>query len=89
MKKDKHQHGHGKHMILMLLCCLIPIGLMVGIRYLNIGGKGLGKFSSLFLLLCPLMHLFMMKGMMGHGKGSCHEETGQDSEDDKLEGSNR
>lgn len=88
MKNDKHQHGHGKHMILMLLCCLIPIGLIAAARYFNISGNGLGKYSNLLFLLCPLMHIFMMKGMMGHGSNCCHGSSKQDGDNNKLEGSN-
>jgi hypothetical protein len=72
--KEKKQHNHGKHMILMLLCCLIPIILFGAVRYFNLGSNGLGRYSSLLFLLCPLMHVFMMGGMMGKGKQSCHEE---------------
>lgn len=79
MKNDKHKHGHGKHMILMVIGCLLLIGLIVGARYFNIGLNGLGRYSYLlFLLICPLMHIFMMKGMMGKGEGSCHGDSNQD-----------
>lgn len=88
MNNDKHQHGNGKHMVLMLLCCLIPIALFAGIRYFNIGTNGLGRYSGILFLLCPLMHIFMMKGMMGHGKDNCHGDKKQDDEI-KLEDSNR
>ncbi len=65
-------HYNGKqHMWLMLLCCLIPIGALGAIFLFNVPIS-----SALFvglLLLCPLLHVFMMKGMMGgHGHG---EET--------------
>ncbi len=86
MKNDKHQHGHGKHMLLMLLGCLIPIMIIGGLRYFNIGGQFLSKAPFfLMLLICPLMHIFMMKGM--HGNDSCHTRT--DKEDNnQLNGSN-
>jgi hypothetical protein len=32
----------------------------------------------LLILLCPLMHLFLMRGMMG-SKGSCHKKEEPDS----------
>ncbi len=56
-----------RHMWLMLLCCLIPVGALVAIFLFNV------QVSSAFfvgmLLLCPLLHFFMMKGMMGgHGR---------------------
>ena len=86
MKNDKNQHGHGKHRILMLLACLIPIGIFMGLRYFNIGGSILLRSPIvLMLLICPLMHLFMMKGMMVGDKGSCH--GGEDKNDDKIGGS--
>lgn len=86
MDNDK-QHGHGKHILLMLLGCLIPIGIIIGLRYFNIGGPILSKLPFfLMLFLCPLMHIFMMKGMMGHGKNSCHEESDNNG---KIKGSNK
>ncbi|MBU5313491.1 DUF2933 domain-containing protein [Tissierella carlieri] len=73
MKNDRHEQGHGKHMLLMLLGCLIPIMIIAGLRYFNIGGQFLSKLPIfLMFLICPLMHIFMMKGMMGHGNKSCH-----------------
>ncbi len=82
MKNDRH--GHGKHMILMLLGCLIPIGIIMGLRYFNIGGSILSKFPFLLMLLiCPIMHLFMMKSMMGGDNRSCHGEEDKRN-DDKL-----
>ena len=57
-----HQHscaGGLKHTLMMIACCLTPIG---AILLLNLSGyKGTGSY--LVFLLCPLMHLFMMRGM--------------------------
>jgi hypothetical protein len=55
-------HGCGgglKHMLMMLACCLAPIGAVL---LLKLSGYE-GVASYLVFLLCPLMHLFMMKGM--------------------------
>lgn len=62
--QSQHNHcgGGKKHMLLMILCCLTPIGL---IWVLNQTGYS-GNLSYLMLFLCPLMHLFMMRGM-NHG----------------------
>jgi flagellar basal body-associated protein FliL len=56
-----------KHLLLMLACCLIPIGLIVAIGALAIPTTGL--VSTVIVLMCPLMMLFMMFGMRGS-----HEE---------------
>lgn len=57
-----HQHSCGggiKHMLMMLACCLTPIGAVL---LLKLSGYE-GAASYLVFLLCPLMHLFMMRGM--------------------------
>lgn len=57
---EQHRCGSGlKHMIMMIACCLAPIG---GVLLLKLSGYE-GAASYLMFLLCPLMHLFMMKGM--------------------------
>jgi len=59
-----------KHMLLMLACCLIPIGAIVAISVLKIPTTGLT--STVIALMCPAMMLFMMFGMRG-GHGEHHE----------------
>ena len=56
-----------KHLLLMLACCLIPIGLIVAIGALAIPTSGLT--TTVIALMCPLMMLLMMFGMRGS-----HEE---------------
>lgn len=59
------------HDLLMMACCIVPMLVVVAfLPQIKSTASGL-NWSWLFLLLCPLMHIFMMKGM--HGKGdSCH-----------------
>ena len=58
-------HGMGKHMLLMLICCLVPIGLIVAVGALGISLGPLQPFVPYVIaLMCPLMMIFMMKGMM-------------------------
>ena len=58
--------GHTSHILLMLLCCLIPLALIAAIA---IFGFSLGALTPYLpfaiVLLCPLMMFFMMRGM-GH-----------------------
>ena len=59
-----------KHMLLMVLCCLIPLAGFAIVSALRIP---LGTvLSAVLILACPLSHLLMMKFMMGGHKG--HEE---------------
>ena len=65
-----HNHSQSgsqtSHLILMLLCCLIPIGLILAV---SIFGLSLGPLNAFLpfalVLLCPLLMFFMMRGM-GH-----------------------
>lgn len=63
-EKTKQQSmGLGiKHAAMMIACCLAPLGALLLLQQL--GYEGTGKY--LLLLMCPLMHFFMMKGMK-HG----------------------
>ena len=52
-----------KHLMIMLACCLIPLaGLTIAILF-DV------PFNSIFfygmLLLCPLLHVIMMRSMIG------------------------
>jgi hypothetical protein len=58
-----------RHMLIMLLCCLIPLAALAAIFLFHIPVSTVG-YAALFLI-CPLSHLFMMKFMMG---GHSHSE---------------
>ncbi len=68
---------NSKHTMIMLLCCLIPLGAIFMVSVLGISLNGLG--TAALVLLCPVMHILMMRGMGGHNHGgqpgqpSCHE----------------
>jgi len=60
-----------KHLLIMLTCCLIPIGLIVAIGALAIPTSGLT--TTVIALMCPLMMLLMIFGMRGdHGEHHEH-----------------
>ena len=66
-------HKGNRHLWLMLLGCLIPIAALGAIFLFNISVSNV-LLAGLFLL-CPLLHLWMMRGG-GHAHG--HQETPSD-----------
>ena len=66
-----------KHLILMILGCVVPMGVFFVLFSLGIPLNKL--FFFVLLLLCPLSHIFMMRGMKHHG----HDDPA--SESTKLE----
>lgn len=72
MNHDNSQ-GMSKHMLIMLVCCLVPIVLIVAV---SLFGFSLGSLTPLLpfalVLLCPLMMIFMMRSM-GHDQGHLGE----------------
>lgn len=48
-----------KHMLLMMLCCLAPVGMSLALTQMGYNGVG----NYLLFLLCPIIHLLMMRNM--------------------------
>lgn len=68
--ENGHKGGHSKHMLLMVLCCAIPIVLLLLLPVLRINNlklRSILPFAA--LLLCPLMHIVMMPMMFRKDKG--------------------
>ena len=64
MKQSLFEKIRKNHSFAMILCCAVPLGL---IMILSVSGR-LGSWGYYALiLLCPLMHVFMMRG---HGHAS-------------------
>jgi hypothetical protein len=59
MKQSLFQKIRKNHSLAMILCCAIPLGLLVVLSFT--GRLGSWGYFALFLL-CPLMHVFMMRG---------------------------
>jgi hypothetical protein len=67
--KGNHKKGHILHILLMILCCAIPLLLFFVLPIFNIDNANLKNFmSGAILFLCPLMHLLMMPLMFGKDK---------------------
>ena len=72
------QQSGNKHMLIMVLCCLVPLAILFTVTILGVPLGNIATFA--LVLMCPLMHLFMMKGMRGHGdqnQGACHDAKGE------------
>lgn len=53
-----------KHVLIMLACCLIPLMALAAVFVFKIPANSVIFFG--ILLLCPALHLLMMKNMMSH-----------------------
>lgn len=71
-KAKEHKHNHS---IMMMVCCVMPLVLLI--IAINFFGLSKSYLYWLIILLCPIMHFFMMKGMhkkhsIKEGNGKCH-----------------
>jgi len=86
MSKEKNASNHsshqmtGKHMLLMVLCCAIPL---IGLAALGIFGVSNSYLLYGMILLCPLLHYFMMRDMHGTGHSGHAAETEIAGENDR------
>ena len=74
-----HTHSekgvNAKHLLIMLLCCLVPL-LAVGAVWLFHVPVSRVLLVGL-VLLCPLSHLLMMRGMMGHSHSQPEQKAAE------------
>lgn len=59
-----------KHMLLMLACCLVPLIAIGAVTIFHIPLNKVLLYGM--VLICPISHLLMMRGMM-HGENHDHD----------------
>jgi hypothetical protein len=68
-------HSSKKHLVIMILCCLIPVAGLVTIRLFGIP-VSTGVYIGL-MMLCLISHVLLMRFMMGReGHGTNQLQTG-------------
>ncbi|MEG0773842.1 hypothetical protein [Clostridium sp.] len=80
------KHNPIKHMLMMVLCCGLPILIVGAIPLLNIGGGFKALLLTISPFICPIMMLFMIPMMFKSMKGGdcCSGKKGQSEEIDKV-----
>ena len=61
-----------KHVLIMLACCLVPVAALGAIFIFKVPVTGVVYVG--LLLLCPAMHLLMMRNMTGHDHSGQHHD---------------
>jgi len=76
-KENKGGHSSMKHILMMVLCCGLPILLIAVLPFLKIGNTAFRvTLVSILPFLCPVLMLFMIPMMLkGSKEGkSCHDD---------------
>jgi len=60
-----------KHVLIMLACCLIPLAGFAAISFFKVPANSVIYVG--LMLLCPALHLLMMRGMMNHDHADEHD----------------
>jgi hypothetical protein len=83
------KHSSMKHMLMMAMCCGLPIILLLILPFLGIFGTGFkASLASRIPFVCPVMMIFMIPMMLRpskNGKSCCSENNEKKTLLDKNE----
>ncbi len=71
MTKTIWQKIKQNRLLLIVLCCLVPIVLIIG--FLSLFNEGSTYWIWLVILLCPILHIWMMRGHKSSELYKCPE----------------
>lgn len=69
-----------KHMLIMALCCGLPMLIVAVLPFIKIGGGAKAAFASIAPFICPLMMVFMLPMMF---RGMKREDCCHGNKDEK------
>lgn len=75
--RDVYAKISGNHALMMVLCCVVPI--LILFSAVKVFGLGQQWLFWGFLILCPLMHVIMMRHHAGKQEGGCHAHQSRKS----------
>ncbi len=64
--------SHHNHGLWMVICCALPLALIVGLSFFGVLGAW-GYYG--LILLCPAAHYFLMRNMSAKNKQRLGEKT--------------
>lgn len=77
-KEECNNHGHNpmKHMLHMILCCGLPIVIILALPFIaRVSPAIAGLLGIIAPFICPIMMGGMLFMMFGKKKASCCDET--------------
>ena len=84
-KHDTHGHSPMKHMLHMILCCGIPIVIILSLPFIaRFSPVTAGFLGIIAPFICPIMMGGMIFMMFGKKKSSCCDETKPEIENNEV-----
>lgn len=81
---ENKKHNPMKHMLMMVLCCGLPLLIIVALPFINIGGGLKATIGGIAPFICPIMMVFMMGMMFKDRKhGDCCNEKKEVNENQR------
>jgi hypothetical protein len=85
--RENKKHNPMKHMLMMVLCCGLPLLIIGALSFINIGVRYKTAISGIAPLICPIIMVLMMGMMFKDSKcGNCCSEKKEVNENqNKIE----